>query len=331
MKKKASQISLLAILVICYLVVHVGALINQIPVGGTAYVGEQGLDIHLSVPAAGTQIGWWSIGSAFTNAPDYPMTVTDPLNFVIDPTVFGSRTGNWYVLPGKTLAFNVQDPQLAAIKVEDTTVSQDITPNGWIYRGDEARFRIESNLAEFTQRGIPGAPVTIKVQGPSGGVYSALINKQGITTPLAVDVSTTPFYTGTVWDTLNPAYAPGQYTIWAECNANRMKDNYDVVGKTESPPISILVREQNPLISVNVPTTNPTIIATTVPTKKPTTIVVTNTPISIETTTAPSLVTTQQTVQPSVTPTPTRAPGFSGMFGIIAIIVVCALYLAKRD
>ena len=110
-----------------------------------------------------------------------------------------------------------------------------------------------------------------------------------------------------------------------------MKDNYNVMGKTVSPQISILVREQNPLISVNVPTTNPTIIATTVPTKKPTTIMVTTTPIPIETTTASSLVTTQQTVQPSATPSPTRAPGFSGMCGIIAIIVVCALYIAKRD
>ena len=37
-----------------------------------------------------------------------------------------------------------------------------------------------------------------------------------------------------------------------------MYDNYGVTGKTISQQTSLLDQEQNPLISVNVPTTNPT-------------------------------------------------------------------------
>ncbi len=233
---------ILLIMVAVCVVSHAGALLNQVPAGGTVYIGEEGLDISASVPLGNTYIAWWSSGASIIGSPpDYQILVANPVNYYISPTEFGSRTGNWYVMPAKTLAFNVKDPHLT-IRIEDVSVTVDVTENGWVYRGDEVRFRIDSNLADLTGRGVPGAPVTIKVQGPDGGTYTALVNKAGITNSLNVPVSTTPYYTGPFWDTINSAYTPGTYTIWAECNANRMKDNYEVSGKTISPERSLAVQ-----------------------------------------------------------------------------------------
>jgi len=320
MKGVVGKTGILLIMIGVCVVSHAGALLNQVPAGGTVYIGEEGLNVSAPIPVPNTQLGWWSPGASFiTNEPDYRITVTNPTNFYISPTEFGTRTGNWYAMPAKTLAFVVKDPQLG-IRIEDVTVNVDVTENGWVYRGDEIRFRIDSNLADITSRGVPGAPVTIKVQSPEGGVYTALVNKAGITNSLTVPVTTTPFYTGPFWDTINSAYTPGTYTIWAECNANRMKDNYEVVGKTVAHERSLGVQEQNPLISVKVPTTNPTILMTTTVTPKPTTV----------STTA----TTQETVQPPVThapsPTPTKAAGFCGLCAILAGTIGCAAYGARR-
>ena len=95
-------------------------------------------------------------------------------------------------------------------------------------------------------------------------------------------VTTSPFYylTTPIWDTGNSLYPVGSYTIWAECDANSMKDNYDVTGKTISEQTSLLDQDQNPLISVNVPTTSPTTqIATTSPTQTPIIVTTAITPI----------------------------------------------------
>jgi hypothetical protein len=331
MEKVLGKTGILLILVAVCVVSHAGALppYDQVPKGGTVYIGEEGLDISASVLLGNTYIAWWSSGaSVIGSSPDYQILVASPVNFYISPTEFGSRTGNWYVMPAKTLAFNVKDPQLS-IRIEDVSVNVDVTENGWVYRGDEIRFRIDSNLADLTGRGVPGAPVTIKVQGPDGGIYTALVNKAGITNSLSVLVTTTPYYTGAFWDTINSAYTPGTYTIWAECNANRMKDNYEVVGKTVAHERSLGVQEQNPLISVKVPTTNPTILMTTTVTPKPTTVVTTQKPTTVSTT-----ATTQETVQPPVTPapspTPTKAAGFCGICALLAGTIGCTLYSARR-
>jgi len=329
MKGVVVKTGILLILVAVCVVSHAGALPNQVPAGGTVYIGEEGLDISASVPLGNTYIAWWSSGASIIGSPpDYQILVANPANFYISPTEFGSRTGNWYVMPAKTVAFNVKDPQLS-IRIEDVSVNVDVTENGWVYRGDEIRFRIDSNLADLTGRGVDGAPVTIKVQGPDGGIYTALVNKTGATNLLSVPVTTTPYYTGAFWDTGNSAYTPGTYTIWAECNANRMKDNYEVVGKTVAHERSLGVQEQNPLISVKVPTTNPTILMTTTVTPKPTTVVTTQKPTTVSTT-----ATTQETVQPPVTPapspTPTKAAGFCGICAILAGTIGCAAYGARR-
>lgn len=337
MNGKMGKIALLLILVGACFVAHAGAAISHVPTGGTVYIGEQGLDISIPVPVANTQIAWWAPGaSIITNAPDYQITVTDPLNFYVSPNEFGSRTGSWYVMPAKTPAFTVKDPQIG-IRIEDVTVNVDITENKWVYRGDEVRFRIDSNLGDIAGRvGAIEPTVTIKVQGPDGGIYSALINKTGATNSLDIQVSTTPYYTVPFWDTANTAYAPGTYTIWAECNANRMKDNYNVVSKTVAAESSLLVQEQNPLISVKIPTTPPTTPATIPTTQKPTAVMTTKVPttVSISNTSSLSPTISQETgKQPETltpSPTPTKAAGFCGICAILSGIIGCAVYCARR-
>jgi hypothetical protein len=332
MNGKIGWIMLVLVITSICVVFPATAVLNRVPTGGTVYIGEQGLDISIPVGALNTQVGWWSPGASFlTQPPDYSINVTEPLNFFISPNEFAMRTGNWYAMPAKTLAFNVKDPQIG-IRIEDTSINGDITDNGWVYRGDEVRFRIDGNLADITGRlgVVAGEPtVTIKVQGPDGGTYSALMNKAGVLTPLDVSVTTTPFYNpGPVWDTGSSSYTPGTYTIWAECNANRMKDNYNIVGKTVSAQRPLRVQEQNPLIGVTVLTTSPTNQQTTKITTKPTTIVTTKPATTVLTIMATPVETAQSPITPS--PTPTKASGLSGLCAVLAGIIGCALYGVRR-
>ena len=210
--------------------------IQIIGTGGTCFIGESGLDVSEPVPVPGTQIGWWvSAADVGSTAPSMIIQIQDPLNFFVDPNNFVGYTGTWYVLPEKTVAFIVQDPSLD-LSIDDVTIGTDIT-NAAIIPGDEIGFKINSNL----YGGDPGTPIAIKVISPSGSTYTTLVNKTGIETSLNdILVSSQPFHTGGIWDTLNNTYALGEYTIRAECNLNGMKDNYkmdgqDYIGKTVSP------------------------------------------------------------------------------------------------
>ncbi len=331
MNGKIGWIMLVLVITSIFVVSPATAVLNRVPTGGTVYIGEQGLDISAPVAVPNTVVAWWSPGASFgTQDPDERVTVTDPLNFAISPMEFGQRTGSWYVWPAKTLAFNVKDPQIG-IRIEDTSINGDITDNGWVYRGDEVRFRIDSNLADIAGRPGAGEPtVTIKVQGPDGGTYSALMNKTGLLTLLDVSVFTTPFYTVPVWDTGSSSYTPGTYTIWAECNANRMKDNYNIVGKTVSTQRPLRVQEQNPLIGATVLTTSPTIQQTIKITTKPTTIVTTKPTTAVPTTMAIPVETIQSPITPTPSPTPTKAAGLCGWCAVLAGVIGCALYGARR-
>jgi carbohydrate-binding DOMON domain-containing protein len=122
----------------------------------------------------------------------------------------------------------------------------------------------------------------------------------------------------------NPAiYPPGNYTLWAESNVNRMNDNYDVTGKTVSKKIRLLNQGQNPLITKTVTTqttrtstqvtpqaTMQTIVSTTVPTPSPT-----------------EPPTTAATVVPSPSP---KAPGFEATLAIAAILIGLVVNLKKE-
>jgi len=319
----------------------VSAAMNTISPGGTVFIGEQGLDIT-SALAGATQIGWWASGASIdSSSPDYTISVSNPSSFYISSSDFLSHTGNWYTIPNKSVAFNVVDPNLA-ILIEDTTVNVDVT-NKWVPTGDLLRFRIDTNLIPISQRGAGSPPVTIKVQPPSGGIYTALINSAGVSTSLVdIPITTTPYYTGSLWDTSDRGiYSPGTYTIWAECNVNQMKDNYGVTGKTISQQVTVLNQDQNPLIggrTTTVSTTSTTVVTTPV-TSKPTTIIPTTvliTPIPDTTTVTPTesmIVTTMETLT-TVTPgisnsSPTYAPGF-GLALIFGALVIGFVFIPKK-
>jgi hypothetical protein len=322
----------------------VSATIQQIPVGGTVYIGEQGLDISGPTAAPKADIGWWASGAAIaTTSPDYLVSIPDTSNFYVSPTEFGSHTGMWYKLPAKTSVFYVADPQLA-IRVEDTTVSVDVT-NKWVPTDDEIRFWIDSNLVPISQRaGVGSTPITIKVQAPDGGIYSSLINKAGTATLLDIPVTTTPYNTGSIWDTGKRAiYSPGTYTIWAECNVNSMKDNYNQAGKTVSQKVTLLNQDQNPLIGNKGYVTNPTTPLTTTPpvkvisTLKATTLspspVITNpAPTTLITTPSPEITTAPPSPLATELPAPvhTKSPGFDTCLGIASLIIALTLISMKK-
>ena len=342
MMKRTNTIFLTAILAICLLIIPAMAAITNIYQGNTVFLGEEGLDVSSAV-GADNQIGWWASGaSTATSSPSstFPFSGSKT-SFAVTPTTFGSYLGTWYRIdpsgkPNGT-ALTVADPNLN-LRVEDTSVGVDVTPNKWVYRGDLVGFRIETNLNVIaSQRGTP-ATIAIKVQPPGGGEYSALVNNGVPTDVTSIAVTSSPQDTGAIWDTGNSAYAPGTYTIWAECNSNRMKDNYvgDVTGKVVSTKTSMLNTEFNPLIGVNVPTTSPTTqvisvpttVTTTSPTTKPTTTVIT-TASPIPTTSLPQ--TTATTIPAPETTTPKKSPGFGIVVTAISLSLVAALVLKKSS
>ena len=94
--------------------VSAAAAIRTIAPGNTVFIGEQGLDIT-SVMNGDSQIGWWASGAAIaTSSPDYTVSISNPTNFYVSPTDFGSHQGSWYRFSALSrangTAFTVADP-----------------------------------------------------------------------------------------------------------------------------------------------------------------------------------------------------------------------------
>jgi hypothetical protein len=325
---------LLGLLAIAVMTMPANAAINTIGAGNTVFIGEEGLNIAGAV-APNNQIAWFpSTAIGTSSVPEKIIDVTTIMtSFSISPSDFSSRTGNWYSWnAGSTagtapVAFRVVDPSLD-LKVEDATVNVDVTGK-WAPRYDELRFRIETNLYDMAQRaGVAGAPVTIKVQSPGGAVFTELIDKLGTSHSLVeIPVGTTPFTTVNFWDTGNAIYKSGTYTVWAECNANQMKDNYNQPGKTSSVPGNLVMQDQNPLISANTATTPPTTQQTATVTTETTAVITTTPPPTVPATGTFSpvqtsvLETAAHTEAPAPSQTPTRAAGFSWICVIGALFI----------
>ncbi|MCJ7741905.1 MAG: DUF3821 domain-containing protein [Methanoregula sp.] len=305
------------------------AAINTIKPGNAVFIGEQGLDISAAM-GPDTKIGWWaSAADITTTSPTQTIDLAGRItSFMISPSEFDGYLGNWYRLnsSGKAdgIAFLVVDPQLV-LKVEDTTVQVDVELLKWIPSGDDIQFRIDTNMVQMASQRSSPALITIKVQSPDGAIYSSLLNAGGTPTSIVdIPVNKIPYYTGSIWNMGNPAiYPPGNYTLWAESNVNRMNDNYDVTGKTVSKKIRLLNQGQNPLITKTVTTqttrtstqvtpqaTMQTIVSTTVPTPSPT-----------------EPPTTAATVVPSPSP---KAPGFEATLAIAAILIGLVVNLKKE-
>jgi len=328
----------LLIVFICIFLFCVGmstAAINTIRQGNVVFIGEEGLDISAAM-GTDTRVGWWaSAADITTTSPTNTIDLTGRItSSMVTPAEFSGYNGNWYRLnnEGKAdgVAFLVAEPQLD-IKAEDTTVDVDVELLKWIPMGDDIQFRIDNNLAQMlSQRGSP-PPVTIKVQSPDGGVYTALYNAGGMPTSIVnIPVTSPRYYTGSIWNMGNTdRYPQGTYTIWVESNVNNMNDNYDVVGKTISRKITLLNQGQNPLITKA--TTTPTTTRTpTLATSRETTRLPTQTPES--TTVSTPLPTESPTTVATQVPSPnqTKSPGFGATLTISAILFGLALYLKKE-
>ena len=309
------------------LVVPSSAAINTIPQGGTAFIGEQGLDIRATGVTTGSTIAWFGSQSVSTGAPTTTYIVDDATNYYIAPSSFGGKTGAWFTFPGRKLAFYVADPSLTLQIYDESSDFQVVGTTRWVPKDDSIGFRIVSNLYQMANRpGSSGAPVTIRIRSPDGAEYTQVSGNSLVDIP----VSTSPYSTGPIWNTAG--YSSGTYTVWAECNANSMKDNYDEQGKTTTypgPGGNLLIQSINPLITSSITPTSTTPRATatgteavstrvtvtepatTVPTPLPTTEV----PVS---TTVPTPVSTETTQPPTPPVTPTKAP-LPGVLVILAI------------
>ncbi|MEN6518913.1 MAG: MEMAR_RS02690 family S-layer glycoprotein [Methanospirillum sp.] len=238
--------------------------------GATVFLGENGLDITATGVAAGDTLGWFQAGAdVATSSPDDTLIVSNPASFYVQP---GTRTGAWYDMTrNRAVAINVKDPSLN-VRVWGLPANQDVTGKT-ITKGQLLTFRVDSNVdAAFTQRGV-GAPVTVKVQDPSGNVYSALIDDLGnqnsiVNIPVTASSMLVPGKgaNGSVWDTANANYRSGDYKVWAECNMNGMKDNYkdpsgaDYTGKTISSQYTITIGTNTLTLTAN---TNATVVRNT--------------------------------------------------------------------
>jgi hypothetical protein len=317
MKMKYAIIGCIAVLACVLMALPAAGAINTIPMGGTVFIGEQGLDITATGVTSGSNIAWFGPGGSVSDVPQATVTVDDASSFYVIPATFQGKTGPWFTRPGNNLAFYVNDPTIE-IRVIDYTAGFTISPGAyWIPVGDTVGFRVDTNLYTMANRpGVTGAPVTIKLNGPGGVQYSTVDGYSLMNIP----VSSSPFNTGGVWATGSPNYARGDYTTTAECNANSMKDNYDVAGKTISEPVAFLLSVTNPLITSSITPTTVTTVPTTVPTTILTTVPTTAPPTTITTapTTAPP--TSVPTTAPPTTP-PTTAPGFGICLAGIAAFV----------
>ena len=339
----------IVLMCLCLLVVPAMAAgaYTTIQQGGYVFIGEQGLDVTAAM-GGDTAIGWWASGAAIaTSSPDSQMQVTSLSNFVVSSSAFGQYTGTWYRLnaQGKPdgIAFIVADPSLE-IREMDTSINLDVT-NHWVPRGDQVAFTIDTNLFPIFSRPSGGSTsegITIYVQSPVGGTYSALLDNSATPQLHSLEnlvISQADYTTPWSWDTGNSQYVTGTYTIWAKCDVNDMYDNYGVPGKTISQQTSLLDQEQNPLLSVNVPTTITTtpgstvqtpspLLPTTQITAVPTTIptITPSTPVPVVTTTSATVSTIATTPIPVETTT-VGSPGFGAIltlvsFGVLAIIVL---------
>jgi hypothetical protein len=327
------------VLMLALLVLPAGAMaaLNTITQGNMVFLGEEGLDITAAM-GGNTRIGWWaSAASIPSSAPSDTIDVSaTSTHFFISPTEFSGRLGPWYRLDSSGnangVAFIVTDPNLD-IRVNDATVGVDATSNGWITAGDEVEFRITTNLYQMAQRaGVAGAPITIRVQSPDGATLSSLMNTNGAYTGIVeMPVSSSPYFTGAIWDTgRTDAYPYGTYRIWAECNANNMKDNYEMPGRTYTAPSGLLDQERNPLIGVNTRTAAPTTAATSAPTTVKTTVATTlpttvATPPAVQT----SPLTQPPTAPPTAAATQTKSPGFEAVLAGTALLLALAWSVRK--
>lgn len=322
---------------IFFLVMPASAALNTIPLGGTAFIGEEGLDISPAGVTTGSTIAWFGNANVQTGAPATTYTVDDAGNYYIAPASFSGKTGPWYTFPGRKIAFYVEEPSLTLQIYDESLDFQVVGTTRWVPKGDSIGFRIVSNLYQMKNRpGVAGAPVTIRIRSPDGAEYSSVSGNSLVDIP----VGTSPYSTGPVWNT--GSYPSGTYSVWAECNANSMKDNYDLPGKTTTPvepPGNLLIQSVNPLITSSLtPTavatiqkTGPVPATTRVPVTLPVTTIATTEVTKVTTSLPPLPPTTPPAGQTAQTvPTKLPAPGIILVISSVAAAMACLAWKGSR-
>ena len=226
---------LFAIIAGCFGSTSVLADVSVIPEGGTVFVGEEGIDVSAYGMSDGTQIAWWAPGSKRDGEPTRTEIISNVHSYYIIPAVFDDAIGRWYTYPEKQPVFTVSQPHLE-LQVWDTVSDFDAT-NRWLPRGHTAAFRIISNLESMAARGS-GAPVTIKIENPSGVELTAVNGFSLTNIPITQQI----YFSGGVWST--GQYESGTYTLWAEATANSLSDNNP---QAVSEKIAVTIQGTNPL------------------------------------------------------------------------------------
>jgi len=271
---------MMVMVALAIMVFPAAATISKIPAGGEIFLGEKSLDVSAATGSV-NQIAWWQPGTnTDTEQPADIQQVTNAQSFYVSPDIFVGKTGNWYQWNGSVkgaLAFNIKEPSLN-LKIWDGSVNEDVTGKA-IPVGNYGNFVVETNMQSIITR--PGyqpadAPFKIKVKSADGGVYTTLTGNNGKDIPLTAlavnqqlwywvgtdDKHTAPA-TNDGWNTAaedkygNRMYKAGTYTVWAECNANSMKDQYtapdgsDYTGKTVSAVKSVDIATDQVKIEAN--------------------------------------------------------------------------------
>lgn len=327
-RQKAISVLLVAACLVL-MVPAVTATLSDVPLGGVIFIGERGLD--LNGVTAGSQVAWWGAGrSPATDAPTDLQTISDPKNFFVSPTTYGTETGVWYTYLDKKPAFTIKDPSLA-VRAINVRTGREVT-SGVLSRGDQVKFQVETNMYTMTERpGVNGVPVAIHVTGPQGIEYTSLTDINGKTQSLdPVTVSSALYETGPVWNTGNAQYPEGSYMIWVECNANNMKNEYPVGGKTttKNTAAGLTVEEGDVTVTLVQTTAVSTSQQTGVIGSPAETITVTLMPTTVATT---GLISTPQgspVTSPTTTPTP-KAGGFTA--GTTALLLLAGAAIALRQ
>ncbi|HWQ67412.1 MAG TPA: MEMAR_RS02690 family S-layer glycoprotein [Methanospirillum sp.] len=277
----ARIVVVMMVLVACaFVALPAAAALDKISQGGDIFLGEKNLDVSAATGNA-KQIAWWQPGTnSGTEQPADIQQVSDAKAFYVSPDIFVGKTGVWYQWNGTVkgaVAFNVKEPSLS-LSLWDATAGQDITGKA-LPVGNYANFIIETNMQSISSRaGYQAAdgPFKIKVKTADGGVYQQLVGNNGkeiALNSLTVDKqlwywvgegsnhATYPKNDG--WNTAaedkgnNRLYKAGVYTVWAECNANAMKDKYkapdnsDYTGKTISAVKSVTIATDQVKIEAN--------------------------------------------------------------------------------
>ncbi|MBP2133671.1 PGF-CTERM protein [Methanomicrobium sp. W14] len=270
MTSKKFGIALLSLIVLAIFAVGpvsaVGELgILNITPGDTVFIGEEGINIAAAVGGATSGTIYWREDSSATPQSIY---ASDTQKFQVSEADFGSKIGTWYNDSACTQqAFVVSYPYLNNVQIFDADMEggTDITGKT-VVEGDNLQIAFQTNLNTLINQRLnasslaganfssTGSSFVLKVKTPDGATLNGLINAtKGVTSLKNLMPSNSKYFVQntsvdnkTIWDTKNPAYNSGTYSIWVESNINKMKDNLgSVSGKTISPTVQVTIDKED--------------------------------------------------------------------------------------